>query len=45
MTGPISAYWNKPVETAQTVIDGELRTGDIGYMNEDGWFFIIARRT
>jgi long-chain acyl-CoA synthetase len=40
----ISAYWNKPVETAHTIIDGELRTGDIGYMNEDGWFFVIDRK-
>ncbi|MBF9196334.1 dicarboxylate--CoA ligase PimA [Microvirga terrestris] len=37
-------YWNKPKETAEAfTLDGFL-TGDIGYMDEDGYFFIVDRR-
>lgn len=46
ITGPqvIPGYWNRPDETAHTIIDGELRTGDIGYMDEGGWFYIVDRK-
>ncbi|MGV0833993.1 class I adenylate-forming enzyme family protein [Mycolicibacterium thermoresistibile] len=46
ISGPqvIEAYWNRPEQTAEAIVDGELRTGDIGYMNDDGWFFIIDRK-
>jgi long-chain acyl-CoA synthetase len=37
-------YWNKPQETAASFVDGRLLTGDIGYMDEDGYFFIVDRR-
>jgi long-chain acyl-CoA synthetase len=37
-------YWNKPEETAQAFVDGWLLTGDIGYMDEDGWFYIVDRK-
>lgn len=40
----VPGYWNRPAETAEAIIDGELRTGDIGYMNEAGWFFVIDRK-
>ncbi|QAS53997.1 long-chain-fatty-acid--CoA ligase [Halobacillus litoralis] len=38
-------YWNKPEETAQVLSeDGWFRTGDMGYMNEDGYFYIVDRK-
>ncbi|WP_230530047.1 dicarboxylate--CoA ligase PimA [Microvirga roseola] len=37
-------YWNKPKETAEAFTEGGLLTGDIGYMDEDGYFFIVDRR-
>ncbi|MDA0369115.1 MAG: long-chain fatty acid--CoA ligase [Proteobacteria bacterium] len=36
-------YWNRPDATAETTIDGRLHTGDVGYMDEDGYTFIIDR--
>jgi len=37
-------YWNKPDETAASYVDGRFLTGDIGYMDEDGYFFIVDRK-
>ncbi len=39
----MSGYWNRPEETAQTIKDGVLRTGDLGYMDEEGYFYIVDR--
>ncbi|WP_448191139.1 long-chain-fatty-acid--CoA ligase [Azospirillum sp. sgz301742] len=39
----MKAYWNKPHETAQTLVDGRLHTGDVGTMDEDGYVFIVDR--
>ncbi|MDD2603556.1 MAG: long-chain fatty acid--CoA ligase [Desulfobacteraceae bacterium] len=36
-------YWNKPGETAKTFVDGWLRTGDIGTMDEDGFLYFVDR--
>ena len=37
-------YWNKPEETRDMLRDGWLYTGDIGYMDEDGYLFITSRK-
>lgn len=37
-------YWNNPAETAKTMTDGWLFTGDIGYMDDDGHIFIVDRK-
>jgi long-chain acyl-CoA synthetase len=44
--GPIvmKGYWKKPAETAAAMTpDGFFRTGDVAYMDEDGYVFIVDR--
>jgi long-chain acyl-CoA synthetase len=39
----MKGYWNNPEETAKQMTDGWLRTGDVAYMDEDYYIFIVDR--
>ena len=45
-SGPmvVPGYWNRPDATARTLPGGELRTGDVGFMDSDGWFYLVDRK-
>jgi long-chain acyl-CoA synthetase len=40
----MKGYHNMPTETANVLVDGWLHTGDIAYMDKDGFFFIVDRK-
>jgi long-chain acyl-CoA synthetase len=40
----MKGYWNRPDATEDTVRDGWLHSGDMGYVDEDGYFFIVDRK-
>jgi len=40
----MKGYWNMPDETAKTLTDGWLHTGDIAKMDEEGYFYIVDRK-
>ncbi len=40
----MQGYWNHPVETSNVLKDGWLYTGDIGYMDPDGFFAVVDRK-
>lgn len=40
----VPGYWGKPEETAHALAGAELRTGDVGYMDDDGWFYLVDRK-
>ncbi len=45
-SGPmvVPGYWNRPDATERTLPGGELRTGDVGFMDRDGWFYLVDRK-
>ncbi|TXS47326.1 AMP-binding protein [Streptomyces sp. OR43] len=40
----VSGYWRLPEATAAAFPDGELRTGDIGFMDRAGWLYVVDRK-
>ncbi|WP_043263663.1 AMP-binding protein [Streptomyces sp. CT34] len=40
----VPGYWRRPDATAESIPDGELRTGDIGFMDGDGWLYVVDRK-
>jgi long-chain acyl-CoA synthetase len=44
--GPIvvPGYWQKPDETGHAIREGWLYTGDVGKMDQDGWFYVVDRK-
>jgi long-chain acyl-CoA synthetase len=40
----MKGYWKRPEETAAVFVDGWFLTGDIGHIDEDGYFFIVDRK-
>jgi len=45
-SGPqvVPGYWEKPAETEHALPGGELHTGDVGFMDTDGWFYVVDRK-
>jgi long-chain acyl-CoA synthetase len=45
-SGPqvVSGYWEKPEETEHAIPGGRLHTGDVGLMDQDGWFYLVDRK-
>jgi long-chain acyl-CoA synthetase len=46
VSGPmvVPGYWNRPRESEAALPGGELLTGDIGFMDEDGWLYVVDRK-
>ena len=40
----MSGYWGKPRETAEVLVDGWMHTGDVGFVDEAGWFYLVDRK-
>jgi long-chain acyl-CoA synthetase len=40
----VAGYWGKPDETAANLPGGALKSGDVGFMNPEGWIFIVDRK-
>jgi long-chain acyl-CoA synthetase len=37
-------YWNRPEATAAAFADGRFKTGDLAFMDQDGWFYLVDRK-
>ncbi|BBZ14936.1 AMP-binding protein [Mycobacterium branderi] len=46
VAGPqvVPGYWRSPEETAAAFRGGWLRTGDVGYADDDGWYYLVDRK-
>ena len=42
---PMLGYWERPNATAKSLVDGELRTGDVGFLDDDGRLFVRDRKS
>ena len=40
----VPGYWNKPQETAKAMVGGYFHTGDVGFMDAQGWFYLVDRK-
>ncbi|PWK68871.1 long-chain acyl-CoA synthetase [Streptomyces sp. CG 926] len=40
----VPGYWGLPAESAKAFPGGELRTGDVGFMDPDGWLYVVDRK-
>ncbi|MFB7285735.1 long-chain-fatty-acid--CoA ligase [Actinacidiphila glaucinigra] len=40
----VPGYWNRPEASEEALPGGELRTGDIGFMDEEGWLYVVDRK-
>lgn len=40
----MAGYWRKPAETAEALKDGWMHTGDLGFMDPQGWIYLVDRK-
>jgi long-chain acyl-CoA synthetase len=45
-SGPqvVPGYWGRPEESERAIPGGALHTGDVGFMDADGWFYVVDRK-
>lgn len=46
ISGPqvVPGYWGKPEASSESIPNGELRTGDVAFMDQEGWFYLVDRK-